>query len=77
VDSGGRLYLTPSAALIAEKQLSPVRRDVRPHEVKAEKIGRNAPCACGSGVKFKKCCYGKSLDERLARAFAAGNGKAL
>jgi hypothetical protein len=19
-------------------------------------IGRNAPCVCGSGVKFKKCC---------------------
>ena len=23
------------------------------------KIGRNAPCPCGSGKKFKKCCYGK------------------
>jgi len=21
------------------------------------KIGRNDPCACGSGKKFKKCCY--------------------
>ena len=21
-----------------------------------EKIGRNDPCACGSGKKFKKCC---------------------
>jgi hypothetical protein len=24
-----------------------------------QKIGRNAPCPCGSGKKFKKCCYGK------------------
>lgn len=24
--------------------------------MKREKIGRNAPCPCGSGVKFKKCC---------------------
>lgn len=24
--------------------------------VKREKIGRNAPCPCGSGIKFKKCC---------------------
>lgn len=24
--------------------------------VKAEKIGRNDPCACGSGKKYKKCC---------------------
>ena len=22
----------------------------------AEKIGRNAPCPCGSGKKYKKCC---------------------
>ena len=21
------------------------------------KTGRNEPCPCGSGVKFKKCCY--------------------
>lgn len=21
------------------------------------KIGRNDPCHCGSGKKFKKCCY--------------------
>lgn len=23
---------------------------------KTEKVGRNAPCPCGSGKKFKKCC---------------------
>jgi preprotein translocase subunit SecA len=22
----------------------------------AEKIGRNDPCPCGSGLKYKKCC---------------------
>ena len=27
----------------------PVRRD-------APKVGRNDPCPCGSGKKFKKCC---------------------
>jgi preprotein translocase subunit SecA len=21
-----------------------------------KKIGRNAPCPCGSGLKYKKCC---------------------
>ncbi len=25
----------------------------------AAKISRNAPCPCGSGKKYKKCCYGK------------------
>lgn len=24
------------------------------------KIGRNAPCPCGSGLKLKKCCIGKA-----------------
>jgi uncharacterized protein len=23
------------------------------------KVGRNAPCPCGSGLKYKKCCMGK------------------
>lgn len=22
----------------------------------SHKIGRNAPCLCGSGIKYKKCC---------------------
>jgi uncharacterized protein YecA (UPF0149 family) len=24
------------------------------------RIGRNDPCPCGSGKKYKKCCMGKS-----------------
>lgn len=27
--------------------------------VKKEKAGRNDPCPCGSGKKYKKCCLGK------------------
>jgi Predicted metal-binding protein related to the C-terminal domain of SecA len=23
------------------------------------KVGRNDPCPCGSGLKYKKCCMGK------------------
>ena len=33
------------------------------------KIGRNAPCPCGSGKKFKRCCLKKTED--AARAAAA------
>jgi hypothetical protein len=29
------------------------------------KIGRNAQCPCGSGQKYKYCCVGKTLRERL------------
>ena len=27
-----------------------------------KKISRNAPCPCGSGKKYKKCCWGKGFD---------------
>jgi len=27
------------------------------------KIGRNDPCSCGSGKKYKKCCLGKVINE--------------
>jgi SEC-C motif-containing protein len=29
---------------------------VRPQPVRVAKIGRNEPCPCGSGAKYKKCC---------------------
>ena len=29
--------------------------------MKNKKTGRNDPCPCGSGLKFKKCCYGKQI----------------
>jgi methionyl aminopeptidase len=28
-------------------------------ETKVRKVGRNDPCPCGSGLKYKKCCLGK------------------
>ena len=30
--------------------------DPKTGPVKVEKVGRNDPCPCGSGKKFKKCC---------------------
>jgi methionyl aminopeptidase len=27
------------------------------------KLGRNDPCPCGSGLKYKKCCLGKEVPE--------------
>jgi hypothetical protein len=26
-----------------------------------EKVGRNDPCPCGSGKKYKQCCWNKRL----------------
>ncbi|QVL57350.1 MAG: SEC-C domain-containing protein [Simkaniaceae bacterium] len=34
-----------------------------------KEVGRNDPCPCGSGKKFKKCCAQKSNMER--RTFSA------
>ncbi len=35
----------------------PVEQAASPSPVKSEKtVGRNDPCPCGSGKKFKKCC---------------------
>jgi len=30
-----------------------------PYPPPSPKIGRNEPCPCGSGMKFKRCCLGK------------------
>ena len=32
----------------------------KPYERTHKKIGRNDPCPCGSGKKYKKCCMGKN-----------------
>ncbi len=33
------------------------------------KFGRNQPCACGSGLKFKRCCAGKATNYLARHAF--------
>jgi uncharacterized protein len=30
----------------------------------AEKVGRNDPCPCGSGKKYKNCCFQKEQNKR-------------
>ena len=37
-------------------QADPVAIDAPAPEIAATKIGRNDPCPCGSGKKWKKCC---------------------
>ncbi|MFZ4703348.1 MAG: SEC-C metal-binding domain-containing protein [Candidatus Methylumidiphilus sp.] len=33
----------------------PIESDNMPYQ-RGTKIGRNEPCPCGSGKKYKKCC---------------------
>src|ERR1019366_3605196 len=45
---------------------------------RTERIGRNDPCPCGSGKKFKKCCYGESqTGEETDPYHAAAMSKAI
>ncbi|OPL12921.1 MAG: hypothetical protein AVO38_14350 [delta proteobacterium ML8_D] len=39
------------------------------------RISRNQPCPCGSGKKYKKCCYGKNDKGKII--FSGGLGKDL
>ena len=44
-------YRTPSLAKIDFSET--------PYLIKSEKTGRNEPCPCGSGKKYKHCCLNK------------------
>jgi hypothetical protein len=49
-------YRTPSDGMLDFTGQAPRR----PPLPKALSVGRNDPCPCGSGKKFKKCCAGKT-----------------
>jgi len=55
VSSGVR---SQQAAAIANSQRSPDKKR-EPLRNLAKKVGRNDPCPCGSGKKFKACCMRK------------------
>jgi SWIM/SEC-C metal-binding protein len=43
------------------EDISDVEQLLNPPTIKRNKpkVGRNDPCPCGSGLKFKKCCLNK------------------
>ena len=48
-----------------EVKKTPVRRKVE--------VGRNDPCPCGSGKKYKNCCWEK--DHQVTNPSAPSDGK--
>lgn len=54
-------------AKMAEKErpryedLKPMKVAPTPRQMRRKKIGRNEPCPCGSGKKFKRCCLNTAL----------------
>ncbi|MBO4408167.1 MAG: SEC-C domain-containing protein [Clostridiales bacterium] len=55
------LFKIPSwKKILSDEKMVEIARDYREANIAhAENIGRNDPCPCGSGKKYKKCC-GKS-----------------
>jgi hypothetical protein len=45
-----------------ERNMRAGERQVPARVVRAPRIGRNDPCPCGSGKKFKRCCLGAGED---------------
>lgn len=43
------------------------------------KVGRNDPCPCGSGLKYKKCCINKPIPtlSKLNKSYKTGDSKYL
>ena len=46
--------------------------ETQPVKKEGKKIGRNEPCPCGSGKKYKKCCANKQAAGAADRAGASG-----
>lgn len=43
-----------------------------------EKAGRNDPCPCGSGKKFKKCCENKDVRKKIqAQVLSSDNASSI
>jgi preprotein translocase subunit SecA len=54
----------PSASTIAAQQQAAISgteadQKLEPIRNRGQRVGRNDPCPCGSGKKYKRCCIGK------------------
>lgn len=55
----GKLYYVADEEEAKKRGLVPVRRGLTALEHGQMQIKLYSPCACGSGNKFKFCCYRK------------------
>jgi preprotein translocase subunit SecA len=55
----------PGTSEIAQQQQAAIdasqqnEKGAEPIRNRGRKVGRNDPCPCGSGKKYKRCCMGK------------------
>lgn len=57
-DDMGDAILEAYNAFLPLRGAPPGTKLPRKEPVRSTRVGRNDPCPCGSGKKFKKCCYG-------------------
>lgn len=58
----GRIYSSDQVAVMGETDRQYMRQMAfhpTPIQRQRGRVGRNDPCGCGSGRKFKKCCLPK------------------
>lgn len=58
----GEIYASLKAAMeagVPREYAMEMEEQPTPRQQKRSKVGRNDPCPCGSGMKFKKCHLNK------------------
>ncbi len=61
---GGRTAAPTQRENVYGKAAKPEQENKTPYiKPASEKVGRNDPCPCGSGKKYKKCCGASSTEE--------------
>ncbi|HQG32115.1 MAG TPA: SEC-C domain-containing protein [Deltaproteobacteria bacterium] len=55
------VYLNLVSSYLYERMKGSLRGEKQ--RIHFKRIGRNEPCYCGSGIKFKKCCISKEFVE--------------
>ena len=73
----GRIYPEPDAAEFLRRSIEAgeaelkarqylLRMRVQPTDIQMGRrppcVGRNEPCPCGSGKRFKRCCLGRPVE---------------
>ena len=58
IEELSRWYRFSKEAINAEREHQALKNHSIPQKIYigGKKVGRNSPCPCGSGLKFKKCC---------------------
>ena len=66
------VFAAPALALIPAEPPRTLASHRQPIQRAVEKLGRNDPCHCGSGRKYKRCCFEKDRERLQFSSEVAG-----